>query len=423
MDTSRDPQQHAEGPIEDLLDQIRLARATELARSNCYLEAEALLSRSGGEPKVPAELDLLARIAANQGDFETARRLWEIARQQNPKNREYKECLARITDLELNQPHAQSRRTAFIWAGVLMALLLIALAWLRLSARPMRFDPASGQAKTIALAAQPSPEDVAKTKVPASAVPAPGTSSPEREALLAIAERLQGSFEQLRQALEHNSEFLLSRLTAVQTNQAAALDRQKAAEERLPSLSRSSEASVAKLSKVQRLLEIARSDFKSLAQTQQQPEPASSSQPISIHHSLPGLTAFKFAMPGVTAALQNGDWVIRFEPGLFDRDVHFSIGAKSRLESVAKALVQTQARFKIQILGFAEDEPPTWPWSHPRTPDDLGFQRAQRVAAYLHSLGIFPPDKLTPIKGTASQRPFQTPNRNNRTIVLAVSSE
>jgi hypothetical protein len=65
-----------------------------------------------------------------------------------------------------------------------------------------------------------------------------------------------------------------------------------------------------------------------------------------------------------------------------------------------------------------EDEPPTWPWWRAQSPEELGLRRAQCASAYLCRLGIFPPDKLNAVAGIPAQRPFPSPNPNNRTVVL-----
>ena len=83
--------------MKNVFAQIRLARATELAQSERFLEAEAVLMPNGELPDNPRELDLLARIAARQGSFENARRLWNKALQYEPDNENYKHCLACLT--------------------------------------------------------------------------------------------------------------------------------------------------------------------------------------------------------------------------------------------------------------------------------------------------------------------------------------
>jgi tetratricopeptide (TPR) repeat protein len=83
--------------LQDSFDQIRLARATELAQSGRLLEAEAVLARNGELPPKAKELDLLARIAARQGHFDEARRRWNAAIKIEPGNEMYRRCLENLT--------------------------------------------------------------------------------------------------------------------------------------------------------------------------------------------------------------------------------------------------------------------------------------------------------------------------------------
>jgi hypothetical protein len=79
--------------LEACFAKIRLVRATELAQSRRFLEAEAILSPNGVLTDDPRELDLLARIAAKQEQFGKARQLWEAALLKVPANEEYSQCL------------------------------------------------------------------------------------------------------------------------------------------------------------------------------------------------------------------------------------------------------------------------------------------------------------------------------------------
>lgn len=55
---------------------------------------------SGQLPDNPRDLDLLARIAAQQDRLSDARRLWETALQKDPHNPEYEDCLQRLTQFQ-----------------------------------------------------------------------------------------------------------------------------------------------------------------------------------------------------------------------------------------------------------------------------------------------------------------------------------
>ena len=72
--------------LQRFFEELRLARATELAQSGRWLEAEALLT-NGREPESAKELDLLARIAAATRRYERAGIWWAAAHQKDPEER------------------------------------------------------------------------------------------------------------------------------------------------------------------------------------------------------------------------------------------------------------------------------------------------------------------------------------------------
>src|SRR5687767_11144522 len=82
--------------LTEYFDQIRVARASELARSGRYLEAEALLCPKGELPPNPKEIDLLARIAALQRDYDRAEELWKKALAMSPSPESFPEALAAL---------------------------------------------------------------------------------------------------------------------------------------------------------------------------------------------------------------------------------------------------------------------------------------------------------------------------------------
>src|SRR4051812_42068846 len=105
---------------------MRFAQATELARSRRFLEAEALLSPGGALPESTSELDLLARIAAQQKRFREARRCWEAALQKDPRNEVYRNSIKRLEQVEKSKE--LRRRVTLISAAALTIATLIVLA-------------------------------------------------------------------------------------------------------------------------------------------------------------------------------------------------------------------------------------------------------------------------------------------------------
>lgn len=129
--------------LREFFEQMRFARAAELARSGRYLEAEGLLSPNGWESSDPKELDLLARISAQQGRYGRARRLWEAALQRCPGNADYQRAIERARNAE--------RLQAIFQKGAMLALLGLATAALIIAvwtAFLRRSPPAQGGGRT-----------------------------------------------------------------------------------------------------------------------------------------------------------------------------------------------------------------------------------------------------------------------------------
>jgi len=112
----------ARSVIERFFDDIRIARATELAQLDKFAEAEAALMNNGALPASARELDLLARIAARQARFEQARRLWNKALQLEPGNPLYRQCIASLT------PTRRLARRIALHEGKLLNIVVFIIA-------------------------------------------------------------------------------------------------------------------------------------------------------------------------------------------------------------------------------------------------------------------------------------------------------
>lgn len=121
--------QQARAALQNCFAQIRLARATELAQSKRFAEAEAVLSPNGELTDNPSELDLLARIAAQQEQFGKARRLWEAALQKSPENEDYSECLERARKWERTSGILDRVLNYVVWVVVLFSIAAIVYAF------------------------------------------------------------------------------------------------------------------------------------------------------------------------------------------------------------------------------------------------------------------------------------------------------
>jgi len=431
MSTER-PQQHTSATsLNQCLDHIRFARATELARSCNYPEAEALLAPNGNNPESSRELDLLARIAAQQERFDDATRYWNAALKNDPGNATYKDCLQQLFHIQTGRQPAGLAPSLLLWCGIAVCALLVMIGMFLSTHR----TPTTELSQRLRASSTPALEGrtaqpTAPLTTPTPAATAQIVTPPERSTtteppVTAITEsasaiyRVEQSLEQMRHTQGDQIQSLTAQMTAIQTNHALLLQGQNNTHALLAELAQTIADLNAHHAATQHAIELTRSELATLAAAHDSPTPT----PTNSRGLQLNLSAFTPGITGVTITPQNDFWLICFDPGLFDRDEHFQIGAKARLQSVAKALVQSQARFKVQIIGLAEDEPPTWPWSRPHTSHELGLHRAQKAADYLRSLGIFPPDKLSAAGGAPNQRPFPTPNTNNRTVTLEVSAD
>jgi len=116
--------------IDEYVDQVRFARAAQLAQSEKYLEAEGILCANGHLPESPRELDLLARIAVRQGRSAQARRLWEAALSRAPQNEIYQECLARLGDLPRFRISFDTVLTCIVWATIAFSIATLLYVFL-----------------------------------------------------------------------------------------------------------------------------------------------------------------------------------------------------------------------------------------------------------------------------------------------------
>jgi Uma2 family endonuclease len=82
---------------QNLIRQLVLAQATDLARAGCYTEAEDVLTQLLDEQGLPLALDLRARMCAQQGKLREAREFWKRALQLDPTNGAYVAGLLRLS--------------------------------------------------------------------------------------------------------------------------------------------------------------------------------------------------------------------------------------------------------------------------------------------------------------------------------------
>ena len=103
----------------DLGTQMRLARASELARFGKLHESAELLTQRPFSEMLPEELDLLAHIYAKMGDYSEARSIWAQVSVIAPENPKYRECLFALRAAER---HARCSMYAIASASMLLLM-------------------------------------------------------------------------------------------------------------------------------------------------------------------------------------------------------------------------------------------------------------------------------------------------------------
>ena len=136
---------------------ILYARAAELAGCGKFLLAEGLLAPDGNLPQGVRELDLLARIAAQQRRYHRAAQLWDTALSLSPGDARY------IRALELAKSAADLQETHRRRCRVVLLLLgaaLFALAGWKLYVRLSSYEAGMEEEGTQPPVAVPPPQTV-----------------------------------------------------------------------------------------------------------------------------------------------------------------------------------------------------------------------------------------------------------------------
>ena len=376
--------------------------ASALAASGKLEEARAMLCQGGQLPSTPQVLDLLARIAIQSGDFVQARNLWQTALKENPSYEPAQKALA-----SLGTPWfalAATKRIAFL------ALVSIAgcLAFV-------------GLLTLFHLVPSPTPRSTAANRLP---------SAPEHTATLAQPKPLEPSasvatndsaevLRQLKESQELRAEQLNKQIQALQKSQTQFLECQEKMAQQVVGLTTSSQTLSTQQKTSLELAEQTRRELRSLAEAH-----ANDRRPVMNSIAAPAPSpSLNLSVDGISVQPHDGGWEIRFDAAVFDRDDHLKIGSKALIESLAKALVRSQEKLNIQVVGFADNEPPTWPWSKPMSDAHLGQLRADRVTQVLARLLLFPANALSATNGTSGQLLQSGDSRRNRTVVLRISPQ
>lgn len=166
-----------------LLRHVALAQATDLARAGRYEPAESILAEwTHRQEPLPAALDLLARIRAQQGRLAEAEAYWTRALQLDPGNAAYAAGLRRIAHLQ----RSPLRRTPWPAVAALAAAGLVLAGGGLLGRQVGRLEGAVAGLADRAAALEQHIERVAQPSL--QPTPEPDLAGPVRRALEADAE-------------------------------------------------------------------------------------------------------------------------------------------------------------------------------------------------------------------------------------------
>jgi hypothetical protein len=111
--------------FDQCIEQVRFARAAELARTGNYLEAEAVLAPKGIMPESARELDLLARVVTLQNQFSRAEKIWDVASRKSPGNQDYIEYLECLRNPDPNTDFSKIEKEPDLFETILCYVAVI----------------------------------------------------------------------------------------------------------------------------------------------------------------------------------------------------------------------------------------------------------------------------------------------------------
>lgn len=380
---------------------VAFLAAVSLAGAGRLEDAQSILCADGQLPSSPQGLDLLARIALQAGDVEEARKYWQAALQTNPAYQPARKAVDSLSSPWFALAAAK-RFTVLAMGSITVGLAAVGLLALF---RPL--PQATEQPQSVVRSRPP----------PLTPRPLPAEPPKLHDSVAAIsANNAAEAVNRLAQSFELRVAQLDKQIQTLQQTQAIFL----AGQEKLAQLTTALTASNhILLSQQQASLDLAENTRRELVALSDQytrdRQPKTNSAPPSA--TVPPLN---LSIDGITLEPVHGTWNLQFNSALFDRDDHLKIGSKLQIESVAKALVRTQARIRIQIVGYADNELPTWPWDAPTSDTQLGQLRAEKIKAVLARMALFSPNALSATNGAGGNLPYPGDSRRNRTVVLRI---
>jgi hypothetical protein len=380
---------------------VAFLTAASLAGAGKLEDARSILCPDGQLPSSPQGLDLLARIALQAGNVKEARNYWQAALQANLAYEPARKALDSLGSRWF--PLAAAKRiTLLAFGSVTIGLAVFGLLVLfrQLPQATAQPQPIGGHSTTKV---EPRPLTAEPPKLPDKVAAIPASDAAE-------------AVKQLAQSFEARVGQLDAQIQVIQQTQATFIARQEKLAQLTTTLSASNHILLSQQQASLDLAEHTRRELIALSDAYTRDrQPRTNSAPPSV--TLPPL---HLSMDGITFEPDHGAWNLQFNSPLFDRDDHLKIGSKSQIESVARGLVRTQARIRIQIVGYADNEPSTWPWDRQTSDAHLGQLRAEKIKTILTQMALFPPNALSATNGAGGKLPYPGDSRRNRTVVLRI---
>jgi type VI secretion system protein ImpK len=146
---------------------LLIERATDLARSGAYEEAEQALSEAkAADEEDPIVFDLLARIRAQQSRYGEAEVFWKEAARLDPGNAAYRDGLARVRTIQ-RRPYLPTSWTPIVFGLLVLSLFAVvgAMVWSMNNGEPA--------AKPVVAEVPATPPAIPPAPVPMQALPKP----------------------------------------------------------------------------------------------------------------------------------------------------------------------------------------------------------------------------------------------------------
>jgi flagellar motor protein MotB len=352
------PVQGPLGPQASAAFQAVLAKASELARSGRWEQAEDLLRQWPSEGPVPnAALDLLARIRAQQGRLFEAEALWTQASAADPGNERYKAALRRIARTRQSAGQRMPLAILALSLGILVGAVTVAFAARgRMSAVEARIDNLAAGQQSLSSRFN---REVAEANVKSNEA-----SAQAEQADVRIRSDLDGLLRTQADIAEEARREMAA-LGRDMASVTAALDQRSA--EHAEAAARQDDA-----------LALFRSDLAAVSEAVHAMEKAAPKGP-------PGMRP---DVPGITARTAGDSLILNFDEALFPEGrAELTPEGQACLDAVARELEADAGELAVLVVGYTDGKERPVRSSSYADPMDLAMGRAVAVVKHLMTNG------------------------------------